>query len=81
MKELHTEKKLVGRALFAYICMPTRPDLADGSSKKVKKRGWEGYFNQWVVDNLGNGDVVVADMFDKVCNGTFVGEILQQLLM
>ncbi|MFR8313064.1 MAG: hypothetical protein ACLVBP_12425 [Ruminococcus sp.] len=43
------------------------------SSKKGEEKGWEGYFNQWVVDNLGNGDVVVADMFDKVYNGTFVG--------
>ena len=72
MKELHTEKKLVGRAVTCTF-MPTRPDLADVVRKKGEEKGWEGYFNQWVVDNLGNGDVVVADMFDKVYNGTFVG--------
>ena len=72
MKELHTEKKLVGRAVTCTF-MPTRPDLADVVRKKGEEKGWEGYFNQGVVDNLGNGDVVVADMFDKVYNGTFVG--------
>ena len=72
MKELHTEKKLVGRAVTCTF-MPTRPDLAAVVRKKGEEKGWEGYFNQWVVDNLGNGDVVVADMFDKVYNGTFVG--------
>ena len=72
MKELHTEKKLVGRAVTCTF-MPTRPVLADVVRKKGEEKGWEGYFNQWVVDNLGNGDVVVADMFDKVYNGTFVG--------
>lgn len=72
MKELHTEKKLVGRAVTCTF-MPTRPDLADVVRKKGEEKGWECYFNQWVVDNLGNGDVVVADMFDKVYNGTFVG--------
>ena len=72
MKELHTEKKLVGRAVTCTF-MPTRPDLADVVRKKGEEKGWEGYFNQWVVDNLGNGDVVVADMLDQVYNGTFVG--------
>ena len=61
MKELHTEKKLVGRAVTCTF-MPTRPDLADVVRKKGEEKGWEGYFNQWV-----------ADMFDKVYNGTFVG--------
>ena len=53
--------------------MPIRPDLAKVVRKQGEEKGWEGFFNQWVVDNLGNGDVVVADMFDKVYNGTFAG--------
>src|SRR5690606_32930812 len=30
-------------------------------------------FNQWVIDSLVEDDVVVADMFDKIYKGTFVG--------
>ena len=72
MKHLHNEKKLVGRAVTCTF-MPIRPDLANVVRNQGEEKGWEGFFNQWVVDNLGNGDVVVADMFDKVYNGTFVG--------
>ena len=32
-----------------------------------------GTFNQWVIDNLVEDDVVVVDLFDKIVNGTFVG--------
>ena len=72
MKHLHNEKKLVGRAVTCTF-MPIRPDLANVVRNQGEEKGWEGFFNQWVVDNLGNGDVVVADMFDKVYNGPFVG--------
>ena len=40
---------------------------------KEKKKAGKAFSIESVVDNLGNGDVVVADMFDKVYNGTFVG--------
>ncbi len=32
-----------------------------------------GVYNQWVVDSLVEGDVIVADMFDKIYKGTFLG--------
>lgn len=31
------------------------------------------YNNQWVIDSLVEGDVVVADMYDKIYKGTFLG--------
>lgn len=72
LKRLHTDKKLIGRAVTCTF-VPTRPDLY----KVVKAIGdsnhWEGLGNQWVVDNLVEDDVIVADMYDKVFNGTFVG--------
>ena len=42
--------------------------------------GRKGNYNQWVIDKLVEGDVVVADMYDKVYKGTFWEETLQQLL-
>ncbi|WP_312640993.1 RraA family protein [Hydrogenoanaerobacterium sp.] len=72
LKILHHRKKLVGRAVTCTF-MPTRPDLKDVVYSYAKENGWEGMGNQWVVDSLTEGDVLVADMYDKVFNGTFVG--------
>ena len=72
MKKLHDGLKLVGRAVTA-VFMPTRPDLMEAVRTEGDARGYQGTCNQWVVDHLQEGDVVVADMFDKVWNGTFVG--------
>lgn len=72
MKLLHEDVKMVGRAVTCTL-VPTRPDLENVVAEAGKDRGWEGTGNQWVVDNLMEGDVVVADMYDKVFNGTFVG--------
>lgn len=33
----------------------------------------KGNYNQWVIDSLEEGDVVVADLYDKVYKGTFLG--------
>jgi regulator of RNase E activity RraA len=35
--------------------------------------GRKGNYNQWVIDSLVEGDVVVADMYDKIFKGTFLG--------
>ena len=37
------------------------------------EEGRKGNYNQWVIDSLVEGDVVVADMYDKIYKGTFVG--------
>ena len=33
----------------------------------------KGNYNQWVVDSLVEGDVLVVDMYDKIYKGTFLG--------
>ena len=69
LQTLHSGKKLVGRAVTCTFA-PTRPDLAAVVKSEGKAHGWQGAGNQWVVDCLTEGDVI---MFDKVYNGTFVG--------
>lgn len=80
MKSLHPEfkedgtvnKKLVGRALTA-VYAPTRPDYYEASCNIAAAQGFSGTPNQWVIDKLGDRDVLVVDMFDKIYKGTFVG--------
>jgi 4-hydroxy-4-methyl-2-oxoglutarate aldolase len=74
-QRLHPEKKLIGRAVTAQF-MPARPDVAEVINADAKKRGWQGTPNQWVIDLLKPGDVVVVDLFGKVEGGTFVGDNL-----
>jgi len=71
-KILHADTKLVGRAVTCTF-VPARPDLAEVVEEVGERNDWEGMGNQWVVDHLVEGDVVVADLFDKVYNGTFIG--------
>lgn len=73
LKLLHDDgRKLVGRAVTANYC-PTRPDL-DAVTKAVGEReGRNGTYNQWVIDSLTEGDVIVVDMYDKIYKGTFLG--------
>ena len=72
-QRLHPEKKLVGRVVTARF-MPARPDLGDLIAAKGKTEGRFGGQNQWVIDRLKPGDVLVVDLFGKVEGGTFVGE-------
>ena len=70
---LHDDgRKLVGRAVTCNYC-PTRPDLHELTFKKGAEEGRHGNYNQWVVDNLVEGDVIVCDMYDKIYKGTFLG--------
>lgn len=71
-KTLHQGKKLIGRAVTCTF-VPTRPDLFQIVNESGDKEGWQGTGNQWVIDSLVRGDVVVADMYDKIYNGTFIG--------
>jgi regulator of RNase E activity RraA len=72
---LHPERKLVGRAVTAQF-MPARPDLNSLIEADAKHRNIAGSQNQWVIDRLQPGDVLVVDMFGKVENGTLVGDNL-----
>ena len=70
---LHDDgRKLVGRAVTCNFC-PTRPDLHDIMFTKGAEEGRKGNYNQWVIDSLVERDVVVADMYDKIYKGTFLG--------
>ncbi len=70
---VHPGKKLVGRAVTT-VMVPLRPDLHDTLLKYGHEcEGRKGFFNQWVVDQLGEDDVVIVDLFDKIFQGTYVG--------
>jgi regulator of RNase E activity RraA len=71
---LHPEKKLVGRAVTAQF-MPFRPDVNEVLESRAKARGGRNT-NQYVIDMLGPGDVIVVDLFGKEEGGTFVGDNL-----
>jgi regulator of RNase E activity RraA len=72
---LHPGKKLVGRAVTAQF-MPIRPDVGEPIAADAKDKGYQGSANQWVIDQLQPGDVVVVDLFGKLEGGTFVGDNL-----
>lgn len=71
---LHPEKKLIGRALTAQF-MPVRTDVNDVLEKNAAKAGHSNK-NQYVIDMIGKGDVIVVDLFGKEEGGTFVGDNL-----
>lgn len=73
LKTLHNDgRKLIGRAVTCCYA-PTRPDLFDVMMNQGESEGRKGMFNQWVIDSLVEGDVVVCDMYDKIYKGTFLG--------
>ena len=73
LKTLHDDgRKLIGRAVTCTF-VPTRPDLHETMFDIGKKEERKGNYNQWVIDSLVEGDVVVADMYDKIYKGTFLG--------
>lgn len=73
LKTLHDDgRKLIGRAVTCSF-VPTRPDLHDVMFGVGASEGRKGNYNQWVIDSLVEGDVVVADMYDKIFKGTFLG--------
>ena len=73
LSTLHDDgRKLVGRAVTAQYC-PYRPDFDEVVKEIGKSEGRTGTYNQWVIDSLTDGDVVVVDMYDKIYKGTFLG--------
>ena len=73
LKTLHDDgRKLIGRAVTASF-VPARPDLHEVMFGLGAAEGRKGNYNQWVIDTLVEGDVVVVDMYDKIYKGTFVG--------
>ena len=73
LKLLHDDGRLlIGRAVTASF-VPFRPDLHEVAFAQGASEGRSGNYNQWVIDNLVDGDVVVVDMYDKIYKGTFIG--------
>lgn len=72
---LHPDSVMVGRAVTAQY-MPLRPDVDKVIKEKGKTEGRVGPTNSWPIDVLKNGDIYVADGFNKVVDGTLIGDNL-----
>ena len=77
---LHPELKMTGRA-FTVMFMPTRPDLDSVITAKLRDRGIPTLNNQYVIDMLQPGDVLVVDLYGKHEGGTIVGDNLFYYVM
>jgi 4-hydroxy-4-methyl-2-oxoglutarate aldolase len=77
---LHPGKTIVGRA-FTVQFMPERSDLAHVADAKAKARGIKELSNQFAIDMLQPGDVLVVDLFGKKVDGTIVGDNLFYYVM
>jgi 4-hydroxy-4-methyl-2-oxoglutarate aldolase len=74
---LHMDKPAVGRALTVQY-MPSRPDVAKAEAAEGKAEGriaWENN-NSWPIQELVQGDMYVADGYDKIIDGTLIGSNL-----
>jgi regulator of RNase E activity RraA len=72
--------KMAGRA-FTVMFMPTRPDLDSVITAKLRDRGVPLLNNQYVIDMLQPGDVMVVDLYGKHEGGTIVGDNLFYYIM
>ena len=80
LKHTHpVDVPLVGRAVTSTY-VPIREDLEIAMKRQGKSQGMIQSYNQWVIDNLIEDDVVVADMYDKIKEGTFIGGNLSTAL-
>lgn len=72
---LHPGKTMAGRA-FTVQFMPRRSDVSRVEDTKAKERGVAELDNQYAIDMLQPGDVLVVDLFGKKVDGTIVGDNL-----
>src|SRR3954454_1665105 len=77
---LHPKLKLVSRA-FTVQFMPSRPDLDTFLNQKAQKAGVGRFTNQYAIDMLQPGGVLVVVLFGKVTEGTMVGDNLFYSIM
>lgn len=77
---LHPGKTMVGRA-FTVQFMPRRTDVDDVAEAKAKKQGLPELSNQFAIDMVQPGDVLVVDLFGKKVDGTIVGDNLFYYVM
>lgn len=74
---INPEEPMTGRVVTAQF-MPLRPDLEKQIKEQGKKenRAQQGGTNSWPIDILTDGDVYVADSYDKIADGTLIGDNL-----
>jgi 4-hydroxy-4-methyl-2-oxoglutarate aldolase len=77
---LHPGKKMVGRA-FTCAFMPARPDLDAVVTAKAREKGVQVMNNQYCIDQLQPGDVLVIDLMGRKEGGTIVGDNLFYYVM
>lgn len=71
------DSAMTGRVVTAQY-MPSRPDLQNQvkDQGKAENRAQKGGTNSWPIDILVPGDVYVADGYDKMADGTLIGDNL-----
>jgi regulator of RNase E activity RraA len=77
---LHPGKTMAGRVVTMAF-MPARPDLDAVVNAKAREKGLPSLNNQYVMDMLVPGDVLVVDLYGKKEGGTIVGDNLFYYIM
>jgi regulator of RNase E activity RraA len=77
---LHPDMKMAGRA-FTVMFMPNRADLDSVITADLRAHGIPTLNNQYVIDMLQPGDVLVVDLYGKHEGGTIVGDNLFYYIM
>jgi len=74
---INPDSAMTGRVVTAQY-MPLRPDFADviKAEGRAEGRGQHGGANSWPIDILADGDVYVADSYEKMADGTLIGDNL-----
>ncbi|MDR0793136.1 MAG: RraA family protein [Chitinophagaceae bacterium] len=72
---LNPDSVMTGRVVTAQY-MPLRPDFDNVIKAKGKAEGRIGATNSWPIDVLKNGDIYVADSYEKIVDGTLIGDNL-----
>jgi regulator of RNase E activity RraA len=67
--------RLAARVVTA-VFMPVRPDVNAVINEHGKAEGRVGAQNSWIIDILKPGDILVADLFGKIKDGTLIGDNL-----
>src|ERR1035437_6380859 len=70
---LHPGKKMVGRA-FTVQFMPARADLDAVVTAKAREKGIQTLNNQYALDMLQPGDILIVDLMGRKEGGTIVGD-------
>ena len=67
--------RMAARVVTA-VFMPVRPDVNAVINEHGKAEKRVGAQNSWIIDILQPGDILVADLFGKIKDGTLIGDNL-----